>query len=63
MIVLLVALRTYLAAENKRRDAEGVDDTYDNVYIQRTTEDGGSEKVKIDKASVDSIVPFRWYKC
>ncbi|KAJ7809990.1 MFS general substrate transporter [Mycena olivaceomarginata] len=53
MIVLLVALRTYLVAENKRRDAEGVDDTYDNVYIQRATEDGGSEKVKIDKEYLD----------
>ncbi|KAJ6530075.1 major facilitator superfamily domain-containing protein [Mycena vulgaris] len=53
LIVLLLALRYYLAAENKRRDAEAVDDTYDNVYIRRTTDDGGTEKVKIDKEYLD----------
>ncbi|KAJ6530055.1 hypothetical protein DFH09DRAFT_934387, partial [Mycena vulgaris] len=34
LLFLLLALRYYLAAENKRRDAEAVDDTYDNAYIR-----------------------------
>jgi len=52
-IVILLAIRWHLAAENKRRDAEPVDDTYDNVYIERMTKDGVIEKVKVDKEFLD----------
>ncbi|KAJ7305628.1 MFS general substrate transporter [Mycena albidolilacea] len=53
MFAMLLALRYYLAAENRRRDAEAVDETYDHVYIQRTTADGATEKVKVDKEYLD----------
>lgn len=48
-IVLLFIIRWLLVAENKRRDAEPVDDTYDDVYIERMMNDGVMEKVKVDK--------------
>jgi ACS family allantoate permease-like MFS transporter len=51
MLVVLLSIRHYLAGENKRRDAEGIDDSYDNAYVQRENENGVSEKVKIDKVS------------
>lgn len=35
--------------ENKRRDREPLDQTYDNVYLERMN-DGLIEKVKVDKA-------------
>jgi hypothetical protein len=58
MFAMLLALRYYLAAENRRRDAEAMDETYDHVYIQRTTPDGATEKVKVDKASpIHTILP------
>ncbi|KAJ7860099.1 MFS general substrate transporter [Mycena olivaceomarginata] len=53
MFAMLLALRYYLAAENRRRDAEAMDETYDHVYIQRTTPDGATEKVKVDKEYLD----------
>ncbi|KAJ7301747.1 hypothetical protein DFH08DRAFT_723921, partial [Mycena albidolilacea] len=45
MFAMLLALRYYLAAENRQRDAEAVGETYDHVYIQRTTADGTAEKI------------------
>ncbi|KAJ7494380.1 MFS general substrate transporter [Mycena galericulata] len=51
MILSLLAIRYYLAAENRRRDAEPVDEKYDHVYyLQQSSEpgSGGTEKVKID---------------
>lgn len=48
-MVILLAIRWLLVTENKRRDAEPGDDTYDNVYIERMTKDGVMEKVKVDK--------------
>jgi len=35
--------------ENKHRDAETRDVTYDNVHIERKNSDGETEKVKVDK--------------
>jgi ACS family allantoate permease-like MFS transporter len=46
---LLLAIRYVLASENRRRDNEPVDDTYDDVYIERVGKDGEVEKVKVDK--------------
>jgi hypothetical protein len=50
-MVLLLIIRRYLVAENKRRDAEPPSHNYDDVYIERLSPDGKMEKVKIDKAS------------
>ncbi|KAJ7472561.1 MFS general substrate transporter [Mycena latifolia] len=54
-MVLVLAIRTLLVAENKRRDADSQrDDGYDDVWIERLTKDGLSmEKVKVDKEFLD----------
>ena len=41
--------RVYLARENRKRDAEAHDATYDEVYITREKPDGTKEDVKVDK--------------
>ncbi|KAJ7081269.1 MFS general substrate transporter [Mycena epipterygia] len=53
---LVLAIRYLLVAENKRRDAEPVqDDGYDDVFIERLASDGSGvmEKVKVDKEFLD----------
>ncbi|KAJ7915331.1 MFS general substrate transporter [Mycena leptocephala] len=52
-MVLLLIIRRYLVAENKRRDAEPPSHNYDDVYIERLSPDGKMEKVKIDKEFLD----------
>lgn len=49
--ILILLLRFMLAAENKRRDAEPYDDTYDDVYIVTVDADGKSTEKKVDKVS------------
>lgn len=51
-IVLNLAIRWVLSMENKRRDREPLDQTYDNVYLERMN-DGLIEKVKVDKEFLD----------
>ncbi|EEB89917.1 hypothetical protein MPER_11939, partial [Moniliophthora perniciosa FA553] len=51
--VLLLLIRLLLSRENKRRDAEPADDTYDDVWVERVNKDGKAEKVKVDKAFLD----------
>ncbi|KAJ7257601.1 major facilitator superfamily domain-containing protein [Mycena rebaudengoi] len=53
---IVLVIRHLLIAENKRRDAEYKPDTgYDDVYIERLTQDGSGvmEKVKVDKEFLD----------
>ncbi|KAF7375381.1 MFS general substrate transporter [Mycena sanguinolenta] len=53
-MALLLVIRAVLVAENKRRDAEPkVEDPYDNVYVERLSQDGVMEKVKVDKEFLD----------
>jgi hypothetical protein len=47
--LLLWVLRAMLAMENKRRDSENRDETYDNVYITHVNADGTTEEKKVDK--------------
>lgn len=54
---LLLAIRYLLSSENKRRDNEPVDDTYDDVYIEKVGLDGVVEKVKVDKVC-HSVFPL-----
>lgn len=49
--IILLIIRFILARENKRRDAEPVDDSYDNVYIELVNEDGEKVERKVDKVS------------
>jgi MFS transporter, ACS family, allantoate permease len=46
---LLLAIRWLLARENKKRDAEPQDDTYDEVYIEVITPEGKREERKVSK--------------
>ena len=51
-MVLLFSIRVLLARENKRRDAEPPDDSYDNIYIARIGEKGDHVEVKVSKVGV-----------
>jgi hypothetical protein len=46
---LLFAIRVLLSRENKRRDAEPVDDTYDNVFLTKIDQDGKRVEMKVSK--------------
>ena len=51
--ILALALRFYLANENKKRDAEPHVDTYDNVYLTEVQDDGTHIEKKVDRAFLD----------
>jgi hypothetical protein len=48
-MVLLFCIRVLLAQENKRRDEEPPDDTFNGVYVITTDEDGNRTEVKVLK--------------
>jgi hypothetical protein len=48
----LLVLRYRLAAENKRRDAEKRDDTYDDIYLTQVQPDGTSIEKKVDRVRI-----------
>ncbi|TDL27046.1 MFS general substrate transporter [Rickenella mellea] len=50
---LLFIIRTILKAENKRRDNDTTEDTYDDVYMSRVDEDGNTIEMKVDRAFLD----------
>jgi len=50
---LLFAVRMLLSRENKRRDAEPLDDTYDNVFLTKADQDGNRVEMKVDKEFLD----------
>ncbi|THU84915.1 MFS general substrate transporter [Dendrothele bispora CBS 962.96] len=50
--ILLLVLRFMLSTENKRRDRENHDDTYDEVYVT-TTENGKEVRKKVEKEFLD----------
>jgi hypothetical protein len=56
-MVLQYAIRVLLARENRRRDMEPSDDTYDDVYVMKIDEDGNRAEVKVSKVRVCSL----WY--
>lgn len=47
----MLAIRFHLARENKRRDAEPVDETYDDVYIEVILPDGKRVERKVSKVT------------
>ncbi|CAA7271463.1 unnamed protein product [Cyclocybe aegerita] len=51
--MLMLLLRFMLTSENKRRDAEKRDDTYDDVYITEVTADGKTIEKRVDRAFLD----------
>ena len=44
-----------LYSENKRRDGEQRDETYDDVYITQETKDGIQSEKRIDKVRITVI--------
>jgi hypothetical protein len=53
-VVLMYAIRVLLARENRRRDAEPPDDSFDDVHVVRIDEDGSRTEVKVSKVRVRS---------
>ncbi|KIM48751.1 hypothetical protein M413DRAFT_437931 [Hebeloma cylindrosporum] len=51
--VLILTLRFMLDSENKRRDAEKRDDSYDDVYIREELADGTKTEKRVDRAFLD----------
>ncbi|KAI0759893.1 major facilitator superfamily domain-containing protein [Irpex lacteus] len=51
--VLMLSIRWLLARENRLRDAEPVDETYDDVYIEVVTPDGKRVEKKVSKEFLD----------
>ncbi|KAF8073573.1 MFS general substrate transporter [Lyophyllum atratum] len=51
-MALMLIIRWHLSRENKRRDNEPVDHSYDDVYIEKTV-DGVTKKLKVDKEFLD----------
>lgn len=56
--ILILLLRFMLAAENKRREAEPYDDTYDEVYIVVSDADGNATEKKVDKVCALLLGPW-----
>jgi len=54
-MVLLYVIRVLLGRENRRRDMEPSDDTYDDVYVMKIDEDGNRVEVKVSKVRVCSL--------
>ncbi|KAF8256528.1 major facilitator superfamily domain-containing protein [Lactarius quietus] len=50
---LLFAVGVLLSRENKRRDAEPLDDTFDNVFLTKADQGGNRVEMKVDKEFLD----------
>jgi hypothetical protein len=59
-MVLLFSIRVLLARENKRRDAEPPDDTYEDVYIVKIDDDGIRKEVRVAKVRVQFFLTSLW---
>jgi len=51
--VVLLGIRYMLAKENKKRDTETHDSTYDDVFVEEKLDDGTVEMRKVDKGFMD----------
>ena len=51
-ISLTLSIRIMLARENKQRDAEPRDESFDNVYVVKIDDDGNRTEVKVSKVRV-----------
>lgn len=52
-MVLLMLIRVLLVRENRRRDAEPRDTTYDDVYVEVVLPDGSRVERKVEKEYLD----------
>ncbi len=60
-VVLLFSIRLLLAHENKRRDAESLDHSYDDVYVTKIDDEGKRVEVKVSKVRVSVSVSISLY--
>ena len=51
-MILLFAIRVLLERENRRRDAEPRDDSFDNVHVVMVDKNGNRTEVKVSKVRV-----------
>jgi len=51
-MVLLFSIRVLLARENKRRDAEPPDHSFDDVYVAKIDAEGNRTEVKVSKVGI-----------
>ena len=58
-MVILFIIRVLLARENKRRDAEPPDYTFDDVYVVTTDKDGNRAEVKVPKVRISALLQSR----
>jgi len=54
-MVVLFFIRVLLARENKRRDAEPPDYTFNDVYVVTTDKDGNRAEVKVPKVRISVL--------
>jgi ACS family allantoate permease-like MFS transporter len=52
----MLFLRWMMNRENKRRDSEPRNTTYDEVYVERENDDGTTEKIRVDKVGITMIL-------
>ncbi|KAH9991575.1 MFS general substrate transporter [Russula vinacea] len=52
-VVLMFSIRVLLARENKRRETEPPDDSFDDVHVVKIDEDGMRTEVKVSKEFLD----------
>lgn len=55
----MLIIRGMLARENKKRDNEPHDDTYDDVWLKQTDADGKVVERRVDKVSFYTNTIFR----
>jgi MFS transporter, ACS family, allantoate permease len=53
-MALLLSIRVLLARENKRRDAEPPDYSFDDIHVVKIDEDGGRTEVRVSKVRFSS---------
>jgi hypothetical protein len=53
-MALMILLRRIMSKENKRRNAEPKDTTYDEVYIERVNSDGSIDKIRVEKVQIST---------
>lgn len=59
-VVLLYSIRLLLEHENKRRDAEPPDCSYDDVYVMKTDDEGKRVEVKVSKVRSPILNELMW---
>ena len=53
-MILLFSIRVLLARENKRRDSEPREDSFEDVHVMKIDGDGNSTEFKVSKVCVSS---------